>query len=539
MERSFNGHQRAIGEAIDIAESNARQNTPHLTEQRFRHMAESSGVGMLVGDDRGVISYANDALLKMLGFDASDLAAGRLRWDRLTPPEFASKDAEALRQLNLAGVCLPYEKVYLAKDNHRVPILILAVLISRNPAGAMNIAGFVSDLTRQKQTERQLQALNDSLETRVEERSRVAEKRADQLQLLAAKLTSAERQERKRLAKVIHDHLQQLLVAARLQMGVLRKQSDDFDLLSSVQNVDDLVLQALEVSRTLTVELSPPVLHDGGLEAAIRWLAREMLEKNRLEVAVEADTGVEPESEEIKLFLFEAVRELLFNIVKHAGVDKAQVRLRRTADNALEVVVEDQGAGLTLLPEGDGGLGLFNIRQRLEPMGGRLDVVSTPGQGTRVTLRSPMRIEEPAVVPDRGQNTEERAAKGQGAGRKPLRVLLADDHKILREGLVGLLELEPDIEVVGEASDGQMALEMARAIHPDVVIMDVTMPRLNGVEATRRIRAEAPDVRVIALSMHGREDMAAAMRQAGACAYFTKGGPSELLISAIRACAAN
>jgi DNA-binding NarL/FixJ family response regulator len=129
--------------------------------------------------------------------------------------------------------------------------------------------------------------------------------------------------------------------------------------------------------------------------------------------------------------------------------------------------------------------------------------------------------------------TEAPAASAPRSGER-IRILLADDHKILREGLAGLLDEQPDFEVVSEASDGQMALEMARQTRPDVIVMDVSMPRLNGVEATRKIMAEMPEAKVIGLSMHAQEDMADAMRKAGAIGYVTKGAPSESLTAAIR-----
>lgn len=115
-----------------------------------------------------------------------------------------------------------------------------------------------------------------------------------------------------------------------------------------------------------------------------------------------------------------------------------------------------------------------------------------------------------------------------------IRVLLADDHQILREGLASLLADEPDMEVVGEAGDGQEAIELARSTAPDVILMDVTMPGVDGIQATRQITSEISNVRVIGLSMHEEEDMAKAMRAAGASAYLSKGGPSEALIAAIR-----
>jgi DNA-binding NarL/FixJ family response regulator len=115
-----------------------------------------------------------------------------------------------------------------------------------------------------------------------------------------------------------------------------------------------------------------------------------------------------------------------------------------------------------------------------------------------------------------------------------IRVLLADDHPLLRRGVADLLEGEPDMEVVGEAADGEEAVAMALRSRPDVVLMDVTMPRLDGLGATRRIAAEMPGVRIIGLSMHEERDLAQAMRQAGATDYLTKNGSSEDLLAAIR-----
>jgi CheY-like chemotaxis protein len=119
--------------------------------------------------------------------------------------------------------------------------------------------------------------------------------------------------------------------------------------------------------------------------------------------------------------------------------------------------------------------------------------------------------------------------------REKIRVLLADDHCVFRAGLASLLADEPDIEVVGEAGDGQQVIELARSTAPEVVLMDVTMPRMSGVDATRYLHEEMPGVRIIGLSMHSEDDMASSMRQAGAVNYLTKGGSPDLLLAAIRA----
>lgn len=120
--------------------------------------------------------------------------------------------------------------------------------------------------------------------------------------------------------------------------------------------------------------------------------------------------------------------------------------------------------------------------------------------------------------------------------RKKVRVLLADDHLVSREELSALLQRDPDLDVVGEASDGQMAVELTRELHPDVVIMDVRMPVLNGIEATRLIMSDTPETRVIGFTMHSEEAVVAAMQKAGAVACISKSDPAEVLIHTIQDC---
>ena len=115
-----------------------------------------------------------------------------------------------------------------------------------------------------------------------------------------------------------------------------------------------------------------------------------------------------------------------------------------------------------------------------------------------------------------------------------IRVLLCDDHRIVREGLRTLLDKEPDIEVVGEAEDGRSTLELAKKLKPQVVVMDITMPHLNGMDATRMIIEEAPDVKVLALSMHVQRCFVERMLEAGATGYLPKDCAFEELARAIR-----
>ncbi len=117
-----------------------------------------------------------------------------------------------------------------------------------------------------------------------------------------------------------------------------------------------------------------------------------------------------------------------------------------------------------------------------------------------------------------------------------IRVLLADDNALFRNCLARLLMKKPDIEIAGQAADGKMAIELARKLKPDVILMDVTMPRVNGIEATQIIHREYPDIRIIGFSMHEGQAIIRAMRDAGATGYITKGCCLAELVAALRAC---
>jgi signal transduction histidine kinase len=247
-----------------------------------------------------------------------------------------------------------------------------------------------------KQAERQLKMLNETLEQRVAERTATADRRAAQLQALAAELTQTEHRERRRLAEILHDHLQQLLYAARLQLNTLRRCNDKEPLPETIDRIDALLGECIAESRSLTVQLCPPALYQAGLAAGIEWLGRNMEQTCGLNVEVEVDPQAEPESEEIRILLFEAARELLFNVVKHAETDHAGVSLTALPGGKARLEVSDEGAGFTPLdPKLDrtddaSGFGLFSIRERLELLGGQMQVETAPGRGTRVVITAPL-----------------------------------------------------------------------------------------------------------------------------------------------------
>ncbi|MCL5271038.1 MAG: PAS domain-containing protein [bacterium] len=360
---------------------------------------------------------------------------------------------------------------------------------------------------------------------------------------LAAQLTRSEQRERERVARVLHDNLQQLLVGAKFHLGAMRNHCTAPALIESMDTIEGLLDQALGVSKSLTTELSPTILYESGLEGALPWLAHQFQEKFGLEIEVDVQAAVPRDDEGIVVMLFNATRELLFNVVKHAGVKKARVQSGRLDNNQIQVVVSDDGIGFdpTAVRKAETDrtrLGLIGICERIDSLGGLCTIDSAPGRGTRVTLVAP-------VLPSRIAAEGEEAPPSAGAApvdatagstRRIIRVLLADDHVIVRQGVAGILRQESDIDIVAEAGDGAEALAMTLLHRPDVVVMDVGMPGMNGVEATQKIVAELPGTRVIGLSMHTRDERAEAMIAAGAIAYLSKDGPPEDLVEAIRRC---
>lgn len=233
------------------------------------------------------------------------------------------------------------------------------------------------DITERKKAEEKIEAYQKSLRS------------------LVSELTLVEERERRRIATELHDSVGQLLTLGKIKLGQLGEMIPGPDSAALLEEIRDLLEQTIEYTRSLTFQLSPSVLHELGLEAALEWLTEYIYKQQGIQINLEVDSQTKPLDQELRVFLFRAVRELLMNVAKHGKTDRAKVSLCREGES-IRITVEDAGVGFdtTILeaPSGkDRGFGLFSIREHLRYLGGKLSIQSKPGQGSQVSLVAPLK----------------------------------------------------------------------------------------------------------------------------------------------------
>ncbi len=514
-----------------------------VAHERYIDLYELAPIGYLTLDHHGSVRDANLAAARLTGLERERLIGQR--FERLLQPDGRDRCYTLLRGA-AADRSSRSAELPLAAAHGSTRWVHAAVMPCSAPGHTESFRVTLTDITDRKHAEDELRDLKDELEQRVAKRTLELEERSGDLRRLVVELSGVEARERQRLAVLLHDDLQQVLVGIRFHLeSAIGRVKDGPQVLEPLNAAVDLLREAVEKARNLSHELSPTVLRQHGLVAGLRWLAHRLQRQHGLEVrleAEEAEIGDTPEA--ITLLAFAAVRELLFNIVKHAGVTEAEVLLRRT-NGHLQVAVHDEGRGFDPTYADRGGpppgLGLLGIRERVEALGGAIEVESIPGDGCRVRLEIPLadptdsqpalRTAEPAPPEE---ETRVRLDEETPSEPRVIRVVLADDHEVMREGLAMLIAEEDDMEVVREVGDGQAAVDAADELRPDVVVMDFSMPRLPGDEATRRLLEAHPETHVIGLTMFDEPDVTRVMLDAGAEECLSKSGRPAELIAAIR-----
>lgn len=283
--------------------------------------------------------------------------------------------------------------------------------------------GNIADITQRKRTEEALResmhrmhvAYDQSiiyarqLKKEISERKQAEEKLLtyhEKLRLLASKLSLAEERQRRCVAIEVHDRISQNLAFVKMKLGTLRASTSSSSFAGAMDEMLKLVDETIQNTRALISELGSPILYELGFVPAVEWLTQQAQNQHGIVLDFEDDGQFKPLSEDVRVLLFQAVRELLVNIAKHAQARTAKVSITRDGDQ-VRLDVEDDGVGFDSAEIGPsvdttGKFGLFSIRVRLEPLGGHMEVESKPGHGTRVTLMAPLKRS--------GENKEEKVS---------------------------------------------------------------------------------------------------------------------------------
>jgi PAS domain S-box-containing protein len=331
----------------------------------YRMMVESMNEGAVTLIPDGTIFYCNPCFARMVQIEPEKLIG--VRFQDLILPEEQSAFEQLFKQAGQDGTrgefCLQASKGKC-----------VAVQLSIYQLTADNVSGIsiiATDITERIQAE-------------------------DKIRSLAAKLTRAEQEERHRISQILHDDLQQQLFAIKAQLAMLKdineKNKVSSELQATLDQVQSWLADAITITRNLSIDLSPIVLQGEGLAEAIVWLASQMKEQYDLQVNLETKGDFHHLDNHMRVLIFQAVRELLFNIVKHAGISQAEVTLEQV-DGLGRITISDSGRGFdaaAMMNNSTTAHGLLMLQDRLGLMGGSIEVTSKLDEGTRVVIETPL-----------------------------------------------------------------------------------------------------------------------------------------------------
>jgi PAS domain S-box-containing protein len=361
------------GLALDVTDEKNAAEALRESEERFRNLVEGSLQGIGIVDTNFAPLFVNNAYATIFGYRNTediqlvdshlDLYAGDERERVLTYGE---------ARLRGDAVPLTYEIDGVRKDGSVVHMVNTMRLIAWKGSPAFQFTA--TDITERKRTEERLQDYQQ------------------QLRRLASEISLAEEKERRRIASELHDGTIQNLALAKIKLGELEREVEQTSDLPVFDDIRDLLESSIHDARSLIFELSPPVLYELGLGAAAEWLGEQFEVRYDVRCRVTANQGEKPLHVDIEVVLFQVLRELLINVVKHANAAAVDISIRRVNDR-LVLRVSDDGDGFDateVVAGAGGGFGLFNIRERLQLLGASLEIDSGRGTGTRISVTAPL-----------------------------------------------------------------------------------------------------------------------------------------------------
>lgn len=378
------------------------------SETRFSTAFMSSPIPIAITNhETGQFIDVNHSLLKYYGYERDEfIGRTSLELNMWENPLDRERMFELLR---LHGFVRDYETSSLDSHGNKGYVLISIEKIELD--GTTCLLVMLNDITERKKTDQELRAIHDELENLVVERTislqkmnkrlldELEEGRRKQKALLESQhrletvsfeLSLSEERERSRIAGELHDQVSQNLIVAKMRLAGLMAQSENRSR-DEIDRIDQVLDQVLKDIRSLTFQLRPPVLANAGLESALEWLCEQFSRDFSIQFSTQDDGQPKVLIYEVRSIVFQAVRELMMNVVKHAQATRTNIALERV-ENRLYITVCDNGIGIG--PAFKEGFGLFNTRQKIEGLGGYFGIASLPETGTGVTLSVPLQTSQ-------------------------------------------------------------------------------------------------------------------------------------------------
>jgi PAS domain S-box-containing protein len=486
-------------------------------EHPYRLMVETIDEGAATLADDGTVLYANRSfaeifdvpLEKFIGAPLNDFVFG--------------EDRELLAHL-LADASVNIVRGEIRLDSHmQRPRTIRLTLSPVREQGVHTICVVATELTELIET-------NEAL--RVSELS---------LRQLSARLLKLQDEERRRIARDLHDTTGQKIAVLSMTLDRLAKLVDTrkVDVQDALTESRDVVGKIGEEIRTLSYLLHPPLLDECGLASAVLWYAEGFKKRSGIHLNVSIDEELVRLTSDAETALFRVLQESLTNVHRYSGSSSAEIHIFQSARKVhLEIV--DHGKGVKAGTERSSfagaptlGVGIPGMRERIRQLGGQLEVEFSSA-GTRVHASLPVEasVDESTDKLFRDKENFQSSPRQRPDVRK--RILIADDHEVMRRGLRGLVESQEEWSVCGEAIEGNEAISKTRELHPDLLILDISMPGKSGIEAALQILKDDPTVKILFFTMHDSPQMMREISNVGAWGYVAKARAGNDLVDAVR-----
>ena len=394
----------------DISERRLAEELLRESEDMFKSFAENALVGVYLVQD-SVMKYVNPQFVKMFGYSVDECLDGTFISTCAYPDDLPIILENMRRRIGGGITTAHYDFRLIKKTGEIVNVEVYGsrVFYKNRPA----IIGTILDISERKQAEEELKTAHNELETRVKERTKELLEMNESLEVLVAdlklsketisanekhlkalviQLSSTEERERLRIATALHENIGQILALIRIDMGALAESANSVEVCDEIRQIRELIDQVIQFVRTLTLDLCPPMLYELGFDAAVQRLVEQYQDRYDVRFCFQSDEEKRPLDDGMRILLFNIVRELMVNVVKHAKAETATISVLRAADE-IKIAVKDDGIGFDdtkIRPKSsDEGFGILSITERVNSIGGRMEIQSQINSGTTVIVTVP------------------------------------------------------------------------------------------------------------------------------------------------------